>query len=302
MRQNQPVRILEWFLLLFGLAAIDAYIWIQAKAVIYEAYDTWSFDASMRGVKPTFTGFLADEFHGLFGKDRLENADVPTIKPEPLPAEKPPLPSSLIGRLRIPRLNVVAMVREGADSATLSHAIGHIPGTALPGKTGNVALAGHRDTIFRALRNIKRSDSIDLETDKGTFRYIVASTQIVNPKDISVLAAGSGQSLTLVTCYPFYYVGSAPKRFIVRANQQGGADDRLLSSALYRGRQATKNDGLSHYPAAPTAARLFSFADSVVRFSPSISAASFLFPWVFFNACSKMLSSMPPTVLSKSSP
>ncbi len=304
MRQNQPVRILECFLLLFGLAAIDAYIWIQAKAVIYEAYDTWSFDASMRGVKPTFTGFLADEFHGLFGKDRLENADVPTIQPEPLPAEKPPLPSSLIGRLRIPRLNVVAMVREGADSATLSHAIGHIPGTALPGKTGNVALAGHRDTIFRALRNIKRSDSIDLETDKGTFRYIVASTQIVNPKDVSVLAAGSGQSLTLVTCYPFYYVGSAPKRFIVRANQQESASTKTSAPVLVAQRYPAAPTVLvaQRYPAAPTAARLFSFADSVVRFSPSISAASFLFPWVFFNACSKMLSSMPPTVLSKSSP
>src|SRR5260370_19740396 len=118
----------------------------------------------MRVVKLTFIGFVTDEFQGLFGKDRLENADVPSIKPEPLPAEKPPLPASLIPRLRIPRLNVVAMVREGADSSTLSHAVGHIPGTALPGKAGNVALAGHRDTIFRALLSVKRSDSIYLET------------------------------------------------------------------------------------------------------------------------------------------
>jgi sortase A len=177
----------------------------------------------MRGVKPTFTGFLADEFHTLFGKDRMEKADVPSApKTEPSPSEpeKAPLPSSLIGRLRIPRLNVVAMVREGADSATLSHAVGHIPGTALPGKAGNVGLAGHRDTIFRALRNIKESDAIDLETDRGTFRYLVSSTKIVSPKDVSVLAAGGGPTLTLVTCYPFYYVGSAPKRFIVRANQE----------------------------------------------------------------------------------
>jgi len=222
---RRRLRSLEWVFLLVGLAAIDFYIWIQAKAVIYEAYDAWSFDSSLRGVKPTFGGFVADEFHGLFGKDRLENANVPGVKPEPLPSEKPPLPASLIGRLRIPRLNVVAMVREGADSATLSHAVGHIPGTALPGKAGNVALAGHRDTIFRALRNIQQSDSIDLETDKGTFRYIVASTQIVSPKDVSVLAAGGGPTLTLVTCYPFYYVGSAPKRFIVRANQQESASN-----------------------------------------------------------------------------
>ncbi len=220
MMESRRLRILEWAFLLFGLAAIDVYIWIQAKAVIYEAYDTWSFDASLRGVKPTVRGFLADELHGVFGKDRAENADAPPVKTGPLPGDKPPLPASLIGRLHIPRLNVVAMVREGADSATLSHAIGHIPGTALPGKAGNIALAGHRDTIFRALRNIKESDAIDLETDKGTFRYIVASTRIVSPKDVSVLAAGGGPTLTLVTCYPFYYVGSAPKRFIVRANQE----------------------------------------------------------------------------------
>jgi len=220
---GRRLRILEWTFLLFGLAAIDVYIWIQARAVIYEAYDTWSFDASLRGLKPTVKGFVADELHGLFGKDRPENADVPTAKKEPLPGDKPPLPSSLLGRLRIPRLNVTAMVREGADSATLSHAVGHIPGTALPGKAGNVALAGHRDTIFRALRNIKESDAIDFETDRGTFRYLVASTKIVSPKDVSVLAAGGGPTLTLVTCYPFYYVGSAPKRFIVRANQEQSA-------------------------------------------------------------------------------
>ena len=217
---GRRLRILEWTFLLFGLAAIDVYIWIQARGVIYEAYDTWCFDASLRGVKPTVRGFLGDEFRVLFGKDRMENADVPSVRPESPSNEKPPLPSSLIGRLRIPRLHVVAMVREGADSATLSHAVGHIPGTALPGKAGNVALAGHRDTIFRALRNIKESDAIDFETDKGTFRYLVASTKIVSPKDVSVLAAGGGPTLTLVTCYPFYYVGSAPKRFIVRADQE----------------------------------------------------------------------------------
>jgi sortase A len=225
MTDRRRSRILEWTFLLFGLAAVDFYIWIQTKATIYEAYDTWSFDASMRGVKPSFRGFIADEFHSLFSKDRMENADKAPTAPlpgetPPTPADKPPLPSSLIGRLSIPRLNVVAMVREGADSGTLSHAVGHIPGTAMPGKAGNVGLAGHRDTIFRALRNIKANDAIDVETDRGTFRYLVTSTKIVSPKDVSVLAAGGGPTLTLVTCYPFYYVGSAPKRFIVRANQE----------------------------------------------------------------------------------
>jgi sortase A len=109
------------------------------------------------------------------------------------------------------------MVREGADERTLSRAVGHIPGTALPGNVGNVGLAGHRDTFFRALRNIRADDTIELETTAGTYRYIVKSTRIVTPRDVSVLEASGGETLTLVTCYPFYYVGSAPKRFIVHA-------------------------------------------------------------------------------------
>jgi sortase A len=125
----------------------------------------------------------------------------------------------LIGRLQIPRLGVAAMVREGADERTLRQAVGHIPGTALPGKTGNVALAGHRDTFFRELRNIRRDDAIDLQTDHGTYRYVVDSTKIVGPREVGVLKASGGETLTLVTCYPFYYIGSAPKRFIVHAAQ-----------------------------------------------------------------------------------
>jgi len=95
--------------------------------------------------------------------------------------------------------------------------VGHIPGTALPGNVGNVGLAGHRDTFFRALRNIQADDTIEMQTTAGTYRYVVKSTRIVTPRDVSVLQASGGETLTLVTCYPFYYVGSAPKRFIVHA-------------------------------------------------------------------------------------
>jgi sortase A len=116
-------------------------------------------------------------------------------------------------------LNVTAMVREGADGKTLRRAVGHIPGTALPGEAGNVALAGHRDTFFRALRDIRKDDTIQFETESGIYRYQVESTEIVGPRDVGVLAASNQDTLTLVTCYPFYYVGSAPKRFIVRAAQ-----------------------------------------------------------------------------------
>ena len=220
-RKRRRLRAAEWFFLLFGLAAVDVYVWISTSALLYQAYEDWSFDEAMRGLTPTLRSFVADEVYWLFGGDRgkMENAETPH-KFEPLPGEKAPLPAALLGRLRIPRLQVAAMVREGADSGTLSRAVGHIPGTALPGKAGNVALAGHRDTFFRALRNIRKSDAIEFETEKGTFRYVVESTRIVGPRDVGVLAAAGRQSLTLVTCYPFYYVGSAPKRFIVRAVQE----------------------------------------------------------------------------------
>jgi sortase A len=218
--------VAEWCFLLIGLAAIDMFVWVNTSTVLYQAYEDWSFDQTMRGVKPSTRGFIADEISALFGnRSKMENPELPR-KPDALPAERPPLPEMLLGRLRIPRLHVAAMVREGADSGTLRTAIGHIPGTALPGRAGNVGLAGHRDTFFRALRNIEKDDTIDFETDSGTYRYAVQSTKIVSPRDVSVLAAAGGRTLTLVTCYPFYYVGSAPKRFIVRAVQVTPAASR----------------------------------------------------------------------------
>lgn len=209
----------EWFFLLAGLAAVDVFVWVNTSTDLYQAYEDWSFDQTLRGLKPSARGFIADEISWLSaGRSKPENPELPS-KAEPIPAERPPLPEMLLGRLRIPRLHVAAMVREGADSGTLRTAIGHIPGTALPGKAGNVGLAGHRDTFFRALRNIEKDDTIDFETDSGTYRYAVQSTKIVSPRDVSVLAPADGRTLTLVTCYPFYYVGSAPKRFVVRAVQ-----------------------------------------------------------------------------------
>jgi len=210
----------EWFFLLLGLLALDTYVWVNASTILSQAYQDWAFDQTLRGLTPSVRGFVGDEMSWLFGAQR-EKVEAPEAaqKLQPVPQGKPPLPSSVIGRLEIPRLNLTAMVREGADGKTLHRAVGHIPGTALPGYAGNVALAGHRDTFFRALRNIKKDDAIELETENGTYRYLVESTDIVGPRDVGVLAASHGQTLTLVTCYPFYYIGSAPKRFIVRAAQ-----------------------------------------------------------------------------------
>jgi sortase A len=116
-------------------------------------------------------------------------------------------------------------VREGDGEDTLSLALGHIPYTPMPGEDGNVGIAGHRDTIFRSLRDIRKNDLIIFETRKGKYAYRVEGTQIVKPDRVNVLKASYGRQLTLVTCYPFRYVGSAPDRFIVKARQVGRKHD-----------------------------------------------------------------------------
>lgn len=124
-----------------------------------------------------------------------------------------------IGRIEIPRLRLSVAVVEGVDTTSLRHAIGHIPGTALPGKAGNVGLAGHRDTFFRPLKDLRIKDEIQVSTPHGNFKYQVVSLKIVEPEDVGVLAPSGENVLTLVTCYPFYFIGPAPKRWIVRAIQ-----------------------------------------------------------------------------------
>lgn len=123
-----------------------------------------------------------------------------------------------LGVLRVPRLGIEVPVLPGADDLTMNRAVGHIPGTAEPGTDGNVAIVGHRDGFFRPLKDIALGDRIELETAAGTRAYGVSSLEIVTPQDVSVLAPTPTPVLTLVTCYPFYFVGQAPQRYIVRAD------------------------------------------------------------------------------------
>jgi LPXTG-site transpeptidase (sortase) family protein len=109
------------------------------------------------------------------------------------------------------------VVLEGSDTGTLRLGVGRLRNSGLPGEPGNVVLAGHRDTFFRSLREIRPGDRISLRTPAGSFPYTVDWTSVVNPTDTSVIKPTASSALTLVTCYPFYYVGSAPQRFIVRA-------------------------------------------------------------------------------------
>lgn len=126
---------------------------------------------------------------------------------------------SPLGRIEISAVGLTAMVLEGADEGTLRRAVGHIRGTPLPGQRGNVALAGHRDTFFRGLRKIRVNDEITLTTLSGSYRYRVDSTKVVKPEETEVLEDYGDDILTLVTCYPFNFVGLAPSRFIVRAHR-----------------------------------------------------------------------------------
>jgi sortase A len=127
---------------------------------------------------------------------------------------------TLLGMLEVPRLKLSTPVVQGDDDLTLSKAVGHLPDTPLPWQKGNSAVAAHRDTLFRPLKDIAVGDKVVLRTPTGDLRYRVTHTSIVNPDDVWVLDPGPRDMLTLITCYPFYYVGHAPQRFIVHAERE----------------------------------------------------------------------------------
>jgi sortase A len=123
----------------------------------------------------------------------------------------------LVGKLEIPRLGLSVMIMEGVADKTLRLGGGHIPGTAYPGAPGNSGFAAHRDTFFRKLRNVRKDDVIHFTTRSTKLSYRVASTAVVDPSDTGVLRPTARETITLVTCFPFYYVGPAPRRFVVHA-------------------------------------------------------------------------------------
>jgi len=135
------------------------------------------------------------------------------------PIAEPPSEGSTIGRLQIPRLGLRVMVVQGDSPQILRHAVGHLPETTLPGEDGNAALAGHRDTLFRPLRGVRPGDEITFETPSRVVRYQVEWMLVVPPSSMEVLQTSGARELTLITCFPFDFVGSAPNRFIVRARE-----------------------------------------------------------------------------------
>ena len=208
--------ILRWsghFFSLIGILALGYVAFVLGYSRFYQAYLNRQFEQELKIARPHSGGD--------------EKLPALTVPPAPSDADRARVESaapegSLLGRIEIGTIGLSAMILEGTGARTLRQAVGHIPRTALPGNQGNVAIAGHRDTFFRGLRNIQKDVEITLTTLNGIYRYRVDSTQVVEPEDIWVLDHSEGSILTLVTCYPFYFVGPAPQRFIVRAHRNPG--------------------------------------------------------------------------------
>jgi sortase A len=171
-------------------------------------------------------GVLIASAIGLFWSDDLQRVYTPTlprIEQGALPTDpgiKTIEMGKPIGMLEIPRLGLSSVVVEGDDAATLLVGVGHLADTPLPWHGGNSVMAAHRDTFFRPLAGIRRNDVITFSTADAEFEYVVTETMIVDPTALEVLDPTTTATLTLITCYPFDYIGPAPSRFIVKAERR----------------------------------------------------------------------------------
>ncbi|HEX4772392.1 MAG TPA: class D sortase [Bryobacteraceae bacterium] len=235
-KPSRFVSLLRTVLLLAGIGCIGHYGYEVGNEYVYQAYENWAFDQQIAGRPPvTFFDYLREQtpLGVVIHNHPSPPQPVSAVRPKAEPAPIRPATGTVLGRVEIPRLRLSAMVREGVDAGTLSRAVGHVPSTSLGGQRGNFAIAAHRDTLFRGLKDIRLGDVVAFETPKERYSYEVFSTRIVKPSEVSVLRADGGFSsarghlvpvadrpnhlLTMITCYPFYYVGSAPQRFIVQA-------------------------------------------------------------------------------------
>jgi len=194
------VKGLSWLLIVAGLvlAGFGAYDYYDSKFGQHEAGKEWAGEQAK--VEPE------------------AEQPVPSSLPSKiLPYYDPYRRGQTVAKLTLPRLEASLFVIEGTEQKELKKGPGHMPGTALPGVKGNCVIAGHRDTHFRVLEGIKQGDRVELETKYGKFRYEVRSMEVVSPSNVSSLAPTDHAVLHLITCYPFDYVGHAPKRMVIEA-------------------------------------------------------------------------------------
>ena len=201
--------------LLLGSAVLvwAVYLWFDAN--LYQMLESRKFEAvvSSRNPDPAESAAAQPTTSAPAAEEPARTAGIPVAK-----ALRPAI-GSVVGELEIPRIGLSVVVAEGDSVSILRRAAGHLERTALPGAAGNVAIAGHRDTFFHSLHGIRNNDIITVNTLRGSYQYQVESVMIVEPNDMTPLADSREPTLTLITCYPFYYIGPAPKRFIVRAKQ-----------------------------------------------------------------------------------
>jgi sortase A len=215
-RDNPWIRWSRRFFFVIGILALGYVGFVLLDARFYQADQSQRFQQELNELKPSIAG--DEHIH-------VSSISPAQAKESPMRAERIDIAGVSrvpLGRIEISTIGLTAMILEGTDARTLRRAVGHIPGTPLPGQPGNVAITGHRDTFFRPLRNIRKDDEIRLTTLSGSYRYGVDSIKVVEPGDTKVLNNSDDAILTLVTCYPFYFVGPAPKRFIVRAHRIPG--------------------------------------------------------------------------------
>jgi len=204
-------RTLEWFFLAGGLLMVGAYLGARIHQSVLSRAEVERFKDQMLISKelnagPEAIGRKPD--FSLWSTKRIQGYQ------ESLAARFAPA----LALLRIPRIDLEVPILEGTDDLSLNRAVGHIVGTPKPGENGNVGIAGHRDGFFRGLKDVSTGDEIEIVTPDGINRYVIDEITVVDPKNVSVLAPRAQPSVTLVTCYPFYYIGSAPQRYIVRAS------------------------------------------------------------------------------------
>jgi sortase A len=202
---------LEKILLFFGIVLVFVYVGNRAYSAMYSQASVQSFWAHQTS-SPILAEVQSKWPSGIPDFRLWSEKRILAYKASLAANVAPPL-----GVLEISALQLRVPILEGTDDLTLDRGVGHIAGTAPLGEPGNIGIAGHRDGFFRGLKDIHIGEAIDVHTQRGRSRYVVDEIQIVSPDDVSVLAPRADPSLTLVTCYPFYFVGSAPSRYIVHA-------------------------------------------------------------------------------------
>jgi len=237
MTDRPTLRRARGALLLIAAACLGYWTWATADALVYRHVEERRLEqaiaerpAASRGVDDPVGGAssandersLASPSYLAAGEPaaprRSGGSSADSAQRVPSPSESAP---TVLGRLEIPSIGLSTLVARDSDRRSLRRAAGHVAGTALPGEGDNVGVAGHRDTVFRELRRVEAGDRVTLTTPAGTHRYAVESLRVVPPDAVDVLAPTDGETLTLVTCYPFGAFGPAPDRFVVRARLLG---------------------------------------------------------------------------------